>query len=84
MWVRVQVVSVSVAMAGRMLAAAVLLLVGLGYWGWVVLQDRMRPLVSVKGGVRPDGTDLVFGANRVRVDCPLCPFATGVLSCGER
>jgi hypothetical protein len=67
-----------------MLAAAVLLLVGLGYWGWVVLQDRMRPLVSVKGGVRPDGTDLVFGANRVRFDCPLCPFAPGELSCGER
>jgi hypothetical protein len=61
---------VSVAMTGRMVAAAVLLVLGLGCWGWVVLRDRMRPLATLEGGVRPDGTDMVFAANRV---CPIAP-----------
>jgi hypothetical protein len=55
-------------MMGRILAAAAVLVLGLGYWLWIVLQDRMRPLVSMKGGVRPDGTDCVFGDHRVSRD----------------
>mmetsp|Transcript_12284 Transcript_12284/g.16746 ORF Transcript_12284/g.16746 Transcript_12284/m.16746 type:complete len:432 (+) Transcript_12284:254-1549(+) len=64
--VPVIVVVCAVAMSGHLKAGAILAVMGVGYWLYLVGKDRLRQLISMDGGVTPDGVDFKYKDGKMK------------------